>query len=101
MRLPEAKQLIEKALSFAPADPFIKDSLGWVEFRLGNRAEAVRIFEAAYRVRPDAEIAAHYGEVLWSMGEKDRAVAIWREGKLLNPDNDTLVETLKRLRVAL
>ncbi len=101
VRLPEAKQLIEKALSFAPADPFIRDSLGWVEFRLGNKAEAARIFDAAYRARPDAEIAAHYGEVLWSLGQRERALAIWKEGKLLNPDNETLVETLKRLRVPL
>lgn len=101
VRLPEAKQLIEKALSFAPADPFIRDSLGWVEFRLGNKAEAARIFDEAYRARPDAEIAAHYGEVLWSLGQRDRAVAIWKEGKLLNPENETLVETLKRLRVSL
>jgi tetratricopeptide (TPR) repeat protein len=101
IRLPEAKQLIEKALSFAPSDPFIRDSLGWVEFRLGNKAEAARIFDAAYRVRPDAEIAAHYGEVLWSLGQRERAMAVWKEGKLLNPDNETLVETFKRLRVPL
>jgi tetratricopeptide (TPR) repeat protein len=101
LRLPEAKELIQKALSFAPADPFIKDSLGWVEFRMGNKDEAARIFDAAYRAKPDAEIAAHYGEVLWSMGQRERAVAIWKEGKLLNPENETLLETLKRLRVPL
>jgi tetratricopeptide (TPR) repeat protein len=101
MRLPEAKELIQKALTYAPADPFIKDSLGWVEFRMGNKAEAVKIFDAAYRAKPDAEIAAHYGEVLWSMGERDRAVVIWKEGKLLNPENETLLETLRRLRVPL
>ena len=101
VRLPEAKQLIEKALSFAPADPFIRDSLGWVEFRMGNKDEAARIFDAAYRTRPDAEIAAHFGEVLWSLGQRERALAIWKEGKLLNPDNETLVETLKRLRAPL
>ncbi len=101
MRLPEAKELIQKALSYAPADPFIRDSLGWVEFRMGNKAEAAKIFDAAYKAKPDAEIAAHYGEVLWSMGERERAVAIWKEGKLLNPENETLLETLKRLRVPL
>ncbi|MCY7370540.1 MAG: tetratricopeptide repeat protein [Polaromonas sp.] len=101
VRLPEAKQLIEKALSFAPTDPYIRDSLGWVEFRLGNKAEAAAIFDAAFKARPDAEIAAHYGEVLWSLGQRERAVAIWKEGKLLNPENETLLETLKRLRVSL
>ncbi|HEY3048064.1 MAG TPA: tetratricopeptide repeat protein [Polaromonas sp.] len=101
IRLPEARELIRKALEYAPSDPFIKDSLGWVEFRMGNKAEAVQIFEAAYKAKPDAEIAAHFGEVLWSMGQRERAVAIWKEGKLLNPDNETLLETLKRLRVKL
>ncbi|GAB3468607.1 tetratricopeptide repeat protein [Polaromonas eurypsychrophila] len=101
VRLPEARQLIQKALEFAPADPFIQDSLGWVEFRLGNKAEAVRIFEVAYKAKPDAEIAAHYGEVMWSLGQRDKAIAVWKEGMLLNPENETLLETLKRLRVKL
>ena len=92
---------IQKALGFAPSDPFIKDSLGWVEFRMGNKTEALRIFEVAYKAKPDAEIAAHYGEVLWSLGQRERATAIWKEGLLLNPDNETLLETLKRLRVKL
>jgi Flp pilus assembly protein TadD len=99
IRLPEAKQLIQKALEFAPGDPFISDSLAWVEFRMGNKAEAVRLLEAAYKQRPDAEIAAHLGEVLWSMGQRDRAQAIWREGLLLAGDNETLQQTLKRLKV--
>ena len=101
IRLPEAKELIRQALTYAPTDPFIKDSMGWVEFRLGNTAEATAIFEAAYKAKPDAEIAAHFGEVLWSMGQRDRAIAIWKEGKLINPENETLLETLKRLRVKL
>ncbi len=99
MRLPEAKQLIQKALEFAPNDPFISDSLAWVEFRMGNKTEAVRILETAYKSRPDAEIAAHLGEVLWSMGQRDRAQTIWREGMLMNNESETLQETLKRLKV--
>jgi tetratricopeptide (TPR) repeat protein len=101
VRLPEAKQLIQKALEYAPNDPFISDSLAWVEFRMGNKAEALRILDEAYKSKPDAEIAAHLGEVLWSMGQTERATAIWKEGFLLNPDNETLLETLKRLRVKL
>lgn len=99
MRLPEAKELIQKALTYAPDDPFISDSLGWVEYRMGNRTEALRILDAAYKAKPDADIAAHLGEVLWSLGQRDRAQSIWKEGLLLNGDNDTLQETLKRLRV--
>lgn len=99
IRLPEARQLIIKALEFAPNDPFITDSLGWVEFRMGNKAEALRILQGAYKSRPDAEIAAHLGEVLWSMGRRDEARKIWKEGVALAADNETLVETLKRFRV--
>jgi tetratricopeptide (TPR) repeat protein len=101
VKLVEARDLIRKALEFTPRDPYIRDSLGWVEFRLGNREEAAKIFAEAFKAKPDAEIAAHYGEVLWSLGQRDRAIAIWREGNLLNPENETLVETLKRLRVKL
>jgi tetratricopeptide (TPR) repeat protein len=99
IRLPEAKQLIQTAVKLAPEDPFIADSLGWVEFKLGNIAEAQRILEAAYKTKPDAEIAAHLGEVLWKQGLKERATALWKEGFKLNKNNETLVETLKRFGV--
>ncbi|MCP5257166.1 MAG: tetratricopeptide repeat protein [Burkholderiaceae bacterium] len=99
VRLPEAKSLIEKAVQLAPDNAFIQDSLGWVEFRLGHHAEAERILSEAFRRRPDAEIAAHLGEVLWVQGQTERARAVWREGYRLDPDNDTLKQTLKRLKV--
>lgn len=98
-RLPEAKQLIEKAVALAPGDAYIQDSLGWVEFRLGNTDRALSILQAAYRKRPDPEIAAHLGEVLWARGQRELALNIWREGLLLAADNETLQSTLKRLQV--
>lgn len=98
-RLPEAKQLIEKAISLAPNDPYIQDSLGWVEFRLGNTDRALTILRGAYGKRPDAEIAAHLGEVLWVKGQREEALKIWREGLLLANDNETLQQTLRRLNV--
>ena len=100
-RLPEAKKLIQKALEFVPNDPYIRDSLAWVEFRMGNLMESAKIFADAFKSKPDAEIAAHYGEVLWAMGQRDKALSIWREGQLLNPENETLLETLKRLKIKL
>ena len=99
VRLLEARELVKRAVELAPTDPFIQDSLGWVEFRLGNVAEAARILDAAYRVRPDAEIAAHLGEVLWSLGQRDRARIVWKEGQMMNADNETLAETIKRIAV--
>jgi tetratricopeptide (TPR) repeat protein len=100
-RLAEARQLILKSLEFAPGDPFITDSLGWVEFRSGNLEEARRILQGAFDTKPDTEIAAHLGEVLWTMGRRDEALRIWKEGAKINAENETLLETLKRLRVKL
>lgn len=100
-RLPEARQLILKALEFAPNDAFIKDSLGWLEFRSGNHQAALQILQAAYKTKPDPEIAAHLGEVLWTMGRRDEATKIWKEGASINAENETLTETLQRLRIKL
>jgi Flp pilus assembly protein TadD len=97
-RLDEARQLILKALQLAPRDPFIQDSLGWLEYRVGNTQEALRILEAAFKARPDAEIAAHLGEVFWILGQQDKAGSIWREGLMLKSDNETLLETLKQFK---
>ena len=96
IRLDEARQLIEKAVQLSPQDAYIQDSLAWVIFRQGQHQEALRILQAAYKSKPDAEIAAHLGEVLWTLGQTREAGTIWREGLLLKADNETLVETLKR-----
>lgn len=98
VRLDEARQLIKKALELRPADPFIVDSMGWLEFRAGNLSEAVRLLSSAYQTRPDAEIAAHLGEVLWAQGKKDEANKTWQEASKRDPDNETLKETVKRFQ---
>ena len=98
MRLPEARKLIEKALEIAPEDYFIIDSLGWVLYREGDLKGAARELRRAYSGRPDAEIGAHLGEVLWMLGEKDEARRIWDESLKAGPDNETLNKTIKRLR---
>ena len=99
IRLEEAKALILEAVRRAPNDGYILDSLGWVEFRLGNTAEARRWLTRAWELKPDAEIAAHLGEVLWTLGEHDEARRVWRQGLELDARNRALVETLRRLSV--
>lgn len=99
VRLDEARALITKALEATPNDPFIIDSLAWTEFRSGNAAMAQALLEKAYALRPDAEIAAHLGEVLWSTGQRRQARDVWQKGLQLNAENETLRETLQRLGV--
>jgi tetratricopeptide (TPR) repeat protein len=101
LRLPEAKALIEHALELAPGEPFITDSLGWVEYRMGNQAEAIKQLTRAYQSRPDPEIAAHLGEVLWVSGQRDEARRVLREGTRRDQANDVLRETVTRLKVDL
>ena len=101
VRLPEARALIQHALQLAPGDPFITDSLGWVEFRLGNRDEALRLLRQAHGARPDTEIAAHLGEVLWATGQHDEARSVWQDARGRDANNEVLRETLARLKVKL
>ena len=101
IRLPEARQLIQKALELSPGEPSITDSMGWVEYRLGNREEAIRLLRGAYQSRPDPEIAAHLGEVLWSVGQTEEARRVFRDARSRDAQNDVLRETLARLRVDL
>jgi Flp pilus assembly protein TadD len=101
VRLPEALVLIEKALSLTPDDPFILDSLGWVQFRLGKLQAAETALRRAYALRPDAEIAIHLGEVLWVKGQKDDAKKFWRDANTKDPQSDVLKSTLARLNASL
>jgi tetratricopeptide (TPR) repeat protein len=97
-RLVEAVALLDKALSLAPQDPYILDSVGWAQFRSGNLARAQEYLERAYRVRPDPEIAAHLGEVLWARGQRDEAGKLWQTSLQTHPQNEVLLETLNRLK---
>lgn len=101
VRLPEALELIDKALKMAPGDPFIMDSLGWVQYRMGKLDEAEATLRQAYALRADADIAVHLGEVLWHRGKKEDAQQLWREARAKDPKNDTLKSTLARLQPGL
>ena len=100
-RLPEALELITRALSLAPKDPFILDSMGWVKFRMGDNQAALEYLEQAYAKRPEADIAAHLAEVLWRLGRRDEAQKYLKEGAQREPKNPTLIDTAKRLGVRL
>jgi len=101
IRLVEARALLEKALALAPEDAFIMDSMGWLEFRENRIAESLAHLQQAYKKRPDVEIAVHVGEVLWTMGEQQKAIAIWKEARTKDPKNAALKSTLERLKVKL
>jgi tetratricopeptide (TPR) repeat protein len=98
LRLEEAYNLIAKAVSLAPRDPFIMDSMGWVLYRQGKLEEALSVLERAYRIRADPEIAAHLGEALWMLGRQDEARDLWQKAATQSPENETLREAIKKFQ---
>ncbi|OUV03252.1 MAG: hypothetical protein CBC42_01990 [Betaproteobacteria bacterium TMED82] len=99
VNLEEALRLIKAAIVFLPGDPHIIDSMGWVYYKLGKLEKAEEWLAQAYSSQPDAEISAHYGEVLWNLSSKDEAINVWKQGFKNNPESEILRETLGRLKV--
>lgn len=95
-RVAEAYGLIETALKLAPDDPFIQDSMGWVLYRMGRNQEGLDYLQRAFKQRPDPEIAAHLGELLWALDQRDAARKIWVESLKEHPNNELLQGTVKR-----
>ncbi|MCP1504653.1 tetratricopeptide (TPR) repeat protein [Pseudomonas marginalis] len=96
-RYAEAKVLIEQAHTLNPEDPAVLDSLGWVNYRLGNLDEAERLLRMALERFPDQEVAAHLGEVLWANGKQREARQIWEKFLKEQPESPILRSTIKRL----
>lgn len=100
LRLDEALTMVRQAHELSPADPFIVDSLGWVEYRMGHFDAAATLLAQAYSSRKDTEIAAHLGEALWADGKHDEAAQVLRDAHKLDGGNEVLKQTMKRLKVA-
>jgi tetratricopeptide (TPR) repeat protein len=98
INLNEAKTLIETAIKLAPDDHYILDSLGWVEYRLGNYAVAADHLRKAHSIQADPEISAHLGEVLWKQGLEEEANKIWENALKAFPENNLLVSTTKKFK---
>jgi tetratricopeptide (TPR) repeat protein len=100
LRLDEALTMVRQAHRLSPADPFIVDSLGWVEYRMGHYDAAASLLAQAYSSRKDTEIAAHLGEALWAEGRRDEAARVLRDAHRLDAGNEVLRQTMSRLKVA-
>ena len=96
-RLDEALDYISRALEVEPADAAIIDSMGWVQYRMGNYAKAVELLRQALSLIHDPEIAAHLGEVLWEMGKKQDALDVLETALEKHPEHEALLNAMKRL----
>ena len=97
IELQQARTLIERALRLSPGNPFVMDSLGWVEFRLGHLARARTLLEQALQGRDDPGIAAHLAEVEWRRGAPARARTLLRQAWRAAPHDATVQRVMRRL----
>lgn len=97
-RFREAQELLQQAIALKPDDPFILDSIGWLQYRMGKNAEAIKYLKRAVELRPDAEIAAHLGEVLWVMGNRNEAESVWNRALSDTPDSEALLGVIKKFK---
>lgn len=96
-RVDEGAELIQRAFELNPDDPAIIDSMGWAAYRQGRPEEALAYLRQAHEMIEDAEIAAHLGEVLWILGRRDEARAVWQDAVEASPDHPVLRRTMERL----
>ncbi len=95
-RYKEALPLLQKALNLSPQDPYTLDSMGWLQFKMGNVPSSIDYLKRAYAGRRDPEIAAHLAEVLWVQGKHEDAKKLLQSSLKENPGNEVLIKSLKK-----
>lgn len=96
-RFEEARKYIAKALKLEPDDPAIIDSMGWVEYHIGNLVEAEKLLRKAYKNLPDAEVASHLIEVLSKTGKTEEAKILLSDMLKKHPKDEKLLAVKKKL----
>ncbi len=98
VHLNQAVDLLQKALALDPDDPFILDSMGWAQYRLGHFGQAESYLQRAYDASKDPEIAAHLGEVLWKQGKFSQTHDLWQRAQSVSPDNAVLKAAVQKFK---
>ncbi|MDE0249439.1 MAG: tetratricopeptide repeat protein [Gammaproteobacteria bacterium] len=98
-RIDEALEYIQRALEIRPDDPAIIDSMGWVQFRLGNYEQAEMYLRKAYRLLEDAEIGGHLVELFWAQGDYQEARDMMQKVLKQFPDEEYLLELKSKLEM--
>ncbi|MEE4378469.1 MAG: tetratricopeptide repeat protein [Candidatus Competibacteraceae bacterium] len=95
-RYQEALGYVERAIALLPNDAAVIDSMGWVQYRLGNYEQSLEYLRRAYELNQDPEIAAHLTEVLWVLGQREEARDVFQESMKDNPDSEFLLDVKER-----
>jgi len=98
-RYREALELIEKAHKNDPKNPAIIDSLGWVNYKLGNLDKALEYLKKAYANYPDPEVAAHLGTVLYKSGRTEEARKLFIKSMKAHPNDKAVPKAARKLGI--
>ena len=94
-----ARNMLQAAADTRKNDGAITDSLGWVMFRQGDVATAVRTLERAVELEPeDPTITSHLGDVYFAAGRTTEARYEWKRALTLNPDPPDIPKLEEKLK---
>lgn len=94
VRLPQAKEMVERALSFEPKNGYYVDTLGWILYRQGDLQEAEVKLQRANLLAPhDSVIMEHLGIVLKELGRISESRKVFLDAlKFVGESQDEEVE---------
>ncbi len=96
-RYDEANTYLTTALKISPNNASVLDSMGWLYYKMGNYPQSLETLKKAAKIMPDAEIAAHLGEVMWQMKDFEGAKQVWNEALEQHPKHENILDTMKRM----
>lgn len=96
-RYTEAEQYLSQAIKLSPNNPSVLDSMGWLYYKMGRYRESLVLLQKAQDIQPDAEIAAHLGEVLWQMKDFEGAKRVWNQALEQHPKHENILNAMNRL----
>jgi Flp pilus assembly protein TadD len=98
MNIPQAFDMLKKAVELAPTDGYIADSLGWAYYRQNRFEDAVLQLEHAIEMRPaDPTINDHLGDAYWRVGRKLEAQFQWNHARDMKPEPEELAIILDKI----
>ena len=98
-KLEKAKQMSGKVVKQFPDNDTYLDTYAWVLYKMKDYAGAKTSLERALLTTKDASVIEHYGDVLYQLGEKDKAVAQWQRARKTGVASDLLERKLKERKL--
>lgn len=96
-RFKEAQEYLNQAIKLSPNNASVLDSLGWLYYKMGDYKKSLLTLQKASKIMPDAEIAAHLGEVMWSMKDFEGAKRVWHDALEQHPKHENIMNAMQRL----